>query len=175
MDYLYAAGNLLLDVPTSTVIAAVFVASAVALVTAKVYQWARRREGNGDVTALATVILLGNIVSMTVVAGYVSHREQEILRTMENASPSPTQYHFHPARFHGFRDPSGPGSPPSMTPGERAERAYERHLTRQILESADTNHDGRLSPDESSRLMETAEPRADSVKRPDANRGFDRS
>lgn len=62
-----------------------------------------------------------------------------------------------------------------MVPGERAERAYERHLTRQILENADADHDGRLSPDESSRLMKTVEPRTDSVKRPDANRGFDRS
>lgn len=163
MDYLYAAGNLLLDVPTSTVIAAVFVAFAVALMTAKVSQWVGRREANGDATSMATVILLGNIVSMAVAAGYVSHLEHGTERSRRSMSLYSAQRYQDHARSDGFRSPF---APPSMGPWARAERLEERYLTEQILKRADTNHDGQLSAEESSRLMESVMPRTDSVKRP---------
>jgi len=75
MDYLFAVGNLLLDLKAETLIGGILAALVVALATAALYRAVRRRCSEENPTVMASVILVGNVLSMIVAAGYVSHRQ----------------------------------------------------------------------------------------------------
>lgn len=153
-DFLYAAGNGIVDLTPQVLIGAVLVALILALATATLYQALFKKVSRDNPTAMAWMILVANVLSMIVAVGYMRRQENQ------------TRLSYVPASFDDFtRDRPRPRgrrewmtheAPPLEALG--SPRRDERALARELIESADVDHDGRLSPGESTHLIESLKP-----------------
>lgn len=73
-DYVYAAGNVLIDLPPSVLVGGILAALVVALATATLYRFLRRKNSEENPTVMTGMILAANVLSMLVAAGYIGHK-----------------------------------------------------------------------------------------------------
>jgi hypothetical protein len=127
-NYLDSVSNLVLDSSPQVLIAAVLIALAIALVTSVGFAVGRRKVADPQVLQ-CLLVLVASLLSMTIAGGYVLHHEKRF-----TAGPRDRPLH---GQFPPHSPEAGLG------------------LARIIFDSADTNKDGRLSPEEAASAAET--------------------
>jgi hypothetical protein len=127
--YLDSVFNLVVDSSPQELIAGVLIALAIALVTSGGLAIGRRKVADQQVLQ-CLLVLVASLLSMTIAGGYVLHNEK---RLTAGPNDRPSHGHFPP-----------PHSPEAGL-----------GLARIIFDSADTNKDGRLSPEEAASAAET--------------------
>jgi hypothetical protein len=123
-DYLTSLGNTIVDRSPDELIGAVMIALATSLAMAGLYMIGRRKLTD-NLMPIIVLMIVGNLVSMALAAGYVVRA-----RRLRRLPP------------HGAAAAILPWARPSASP--------EATLVETLFEVADKNHDGLLSADEAS-------------------------
>lgn len=162
LSFFTSVQNMVIDRSTDELIGALMVALGLSLTMTGIYALGRRKVSDASVL-MSVLMLLANAASMALAAGYVFHAERGgVVVAQRGASQpmawQPTPYGPHHGPYAGPRGlwtyPSGfhrEGPPPP-----------------QIFEAADTDHDGRLTPEEAALFVEKADTKGEgSVDRKD--------
>lgn len=145
-EFLGSTTNVIVDRTPDELIGAVLLAVIVALVVTGLYRVGRRKTKSDDNAVLITsLVLFANLVTMALAAGYVIHVRKNF-GLSEPSRQSGMAFRGEPIAGHQGSFVIR-GAPPSIAPGPPPVFS--------IVEAADTDQDGRLSPDEAAFFVRT--------------------
>ena len=141
-EYLQSLTDAVLDRTTEELLGAVMIALALALALAGLYALGRRKLKD-PIMLMTGLMLFANLASMVVAAAYVVKARKDITSDGRNAAFPPLAGHL------------GHGGPPSNH--GRPDGPPGSAVAFGIVKTADTNNDGKLSPDEAAAFVRLAD------------------